>query len=82
MPPKHNLAARLKTARLKADLTQTELAAAAGCAQGNVSDYERGSVEPSVSVLCRLCRALGVSADTLLGLAGKVPLSQMKRGSR
>ena len=69
MPPKHNLAARLKTARLNADMTQAELAAAAGCAQGNLSEYERGSVEPSVSVLRRLCRALGVSSDWLLGIS-------------
>ena len=67
MPPKHDLAARLKTARLKAGMTQEGLARAAKLNQSRVSSYETGT-EPSVDVLRRLCRALGVSADELLGL--------------
>lgn len=81
MPPT-TLGQRLRAARLAADLTQVELAAAAGLAQATVCDFEAGRSQPSAYSLCRLCRALGVSADTLLGLAGKVPVGQMRRGPR
>lgn len=58
----------IRAARLAARLTQAGLAAILGCHQSAVSHLERDRRVPSVAVLVALCGALGVSADTLLGL--------------
>jgi transcriptional regulator with XRE-family HTH domain len=56
--------------RLRRDLgiTQTQLARKLGVTQRTVSDYEIGRSTPGPDMLARLCAALGVSADSLLGL--------------
>ena len=59
---------RLLLARRRADLTQEELAERAGLHKTDVSKMERGRMLPTVPRLRRLCVALGVSADFLLGL--------------
>jgi ribosome-binding protein aMBF1 (putative translation factor) len=59
---------RLLLARRRADLTQEELAARAGLHKTDVSKMERGRMLPTAPRLRRLCVALGVSADFLLGL--------------
>ena len=59
---------RLLLARRRADLTQEELAARAGLHKTDVSKMERGRLLPTAPRLRRLCVALGVSADFLLGL--------------
>ena len=50
----------LREARLRAGLTQDELAARAGTARSQVSRYERGDVLPSLETLRRLIRACGL----------------------
>jgi transcriptional regulator with XRE-family HTH domain len=47
--------------RVQADLTQTELARAAGMTQGHISRYESGQKVPTEEILRRLARATGVS---------------------
>ena len=59
---------RLLLARRRADLTQEELAERAGLHKTDVSKMERGRMLPTAPRLLRLCVALGVSADFLLGL--------------
>jgi transcriptional regulator with XRE-family HTH domain len=59
---------RLLLARRRADLTQEELAERAGLHKTDVSKMERGRMLPTAPRLRRLCVALGVSADFLLGL--------------
>lgn len=59
---------RLRAAREDAELTQDDLAAAIGCTRRQVIRYEQGEQEPTTGRLIALCRALGVSADYLLGL--------------
>jgi len=50
----------LREARLRAGLTQAELAERAGTARSQISRYERGDVLPSLEVLRRLIRACGL----------------------
>lgn len=58
----------IRAARKAAGLTQGALAALLGCQPSAVSHLERDRRTPSVPTLVALCGALGVSADTLLGL--------------
>ena len=55
---------RLTEARLKADMTQRELAARLGVAQQAVSSWEHGQ-EPRASTAVRLAAALGTTADAI-----------------
>jgi transcriptional regulator with XRE-family HTH domain len=50
----------LREARLRAGLTQAELADRAGTARTQISRYERGQVLPSLETLRRLVRACGL----------------------
>jgi transcriptional regulator with XRE-family HTH domain len=53
--------------RTKADLTQREMAARVGLATEVYGRMERGQLLPSVPTLLRVCGALGIDANTLLG---------------
>jgi transcriptional regulator with XRE-family HTH domain len=60
---------RVRKARLDAGMTQLELESRAGLSHRHVTAIEGGRrPEMSVGVLVKLSRALGVSADWLLGL--------------
>ena len=50
----------LREARLRAGLTQGELAERVGTARSQISRYERGDVLPSLETLRRLIRACGL----------------------
>ena len=50
----------LREARLRAGLTQDELARRVGTARSQISRYERGDVLPSLETLRRLVRACGL----------------------
>lgn len=54
-----------RQAQLGRALTQTALAASIGVSPGAVSQWENGTTEPSLSVLPKLARALGVTAGWL-----------------
>ena len=56
----------LRKARLAADLTQEELAHNAGVSRNYVSLLERNLKSPTVVVLLKICRALGVSAGRMI----------------
>ncbi len=62
------IAARLREARIRRGLMQTQLAAALGIDQSLISEYERGVVRVHGTLLAALARELKVSADELLGL--------------
>lgn len=57
----------LREARLRAGLTQRELAARAGKPQSTIARWERGRVEPSLEALREVIRAAGL--DLTYGLA-------------
>lgn len=57
---------KLRTARLKAGMTQTQLAEKIGCTQQEIARYEAGGREPRASMLKRLAEALGCMMEELV----------------
>jgi len=58
---------RLREARIRAGLSQSDLEEISGIPKARLSRYENGHVSPSIHTLERLARALGVSEASLLG---------------
>lgn len=58
----------LKEARLRAGLTQAQIAAAVGVAKNTYSNWETGVREPDLMKIKKLTKVLGVTGDILLGL--------------
>ena len=58
---------RLREAREKKDLTQSQLAEISGLQSSAISHFEAGRRSPSFDNLKRIADALGVSIDYLLG---------------
>lgn len=54
--------------RQNANMTQEELALRMGVTPQAISKWERGQSLPDISLFAQMCKALNVSADTLLGL--------------
>lgn len=65
----------LRTLRLRAGLTQSELAEAANLSLRQCQDIEYGNSNPSMKSLIRLAKALGVSPETIVG-TGAMPQDQ------
>ncbi len=63
----HHIGPNIRELRRKAGWTQTELAQRAGVQLPPLGRIERGEAVPSGRVLMGLIRALGVSADAILG---------------
>lgn len=59
---------RMREARIRAGMTQHELANAIGAAQNSITNYERGIREPDAIKLIAIARALGVTCDYLLDM--------------
>ena len=66
----------LKSARIKAGMTQEQIASAVGVAVTTYSNWELGKREPNVLKIKALAKALGVTGDYLLGLE---PIDQLER---
>lgn len=67
-PITRSLGSRLKSARLRVELTQSQVAKKAGITQAYLAHLETGRYDnPSVAVLLRVADALEVSAMALLG---------------
>lgn len=62
---------RLKTLRLRANLTQKDLAGIIGVSVPTVQFWENGTKKPSMGAIISLSAALRVSADTLLGISAQ-----------
>lgn len=63
------------------NLSQRTVAADLGISQPLLSHYEKGTREPGLSFVCRVCDYYGVTADYLLGRAshpGDVSLSRSR----
>lgn len=65
--PRSTLGERLAEARIKAGLSQAELAERMGTTQPAIAYWERGAKRLRSDVITRLSKILGVSADELLG---------------
>lgn len=60
------LAARLKAAREKAELSQSEAASRAGLYQANIARFETDKGTPTLRVLLKLAEAYGVDVCDLI----------------
>jgi transcriptional regulator with XRE-family HTH domain len=70
---------RLRAARLRAGLTQAELARAVGVAGGErVSRWELGTSAPSIAMRARLAKALGLDLEELLPARGRRDLRRLR----
>lgn len=58
---------RLRDARTKAGLKQSDVAARLDCAPTSLTNWENGKVQPSLDVLSKLCAVYGISPLSLLG---------------
>lgn len=57
---------KLKELREQRELSQEELAARLGVAQGTICDIERGRRGPSLELLAKISKFFGVSTDVFL----------------
>ena len=67
--------------RQSRNLSQRIVAAGLGISQPLLSHYEKGTREPGLNFICRVCDYYGVTADYLLGRAshpGDVSLSRSR----
>lgn len=62
-------ASRLREVRREKGLSQVDLGAMLGYGYTAISNYETGRNEPSLTDFVRLCAALEVSADYILGIS-------------
>jgi transcriptional regulator with XRE-family HTH domain len=60
------LGKELRKARIAAGMTQEELAFKADISRNYVSLLELGEKSPTVQILLRVCKALGVKASTII----------------
>lgn len=65
-PPTTLLGQRLRDARRAAGLSQVQAARRTRISQGQWSEFETGASEPTLAVLRRMARALGVRPGDLL----------------
>lgn len=66
-PSSDGLGTVLRQARIAAGLSQWDVAERIGVTQASITEYELGKRRPRRATLAALARALGVSADSLLG---------------
>ncbi len=71
------LGKEIKKARIDKGLKQKDLIDLTGLSQKHLSQIENDAVDPGASVLRKIALALGVSADTLLG----IPQEQVGKAS-
>lgn len=64
----NTLSSNIRSARLRANLSQAELAKILSKSQTTVAAWETGRSQPDASTIVRLCDTLNVSSDYLLGL--------------
>ena len=58
---------KIRNARKKAGLTQTELASLTGTAQANIAYYENGKRKPKYETLLKIASALNTDVHQLMG---------------
>ena len=73
------LGKRIRAARIKAGLTQSELAERADVSTNHISAIERGVYDTRVEMLYRIATVLGVSGDYLLMGAALQPNTQARQ---
>lgn len=71
MTTQQKVGKRLKEARKKANLTQTEVGRVIGQVYQSYAKYERGQIQLDYDKMITLCKFLNISSDYLLGLETK-----------
>lgn len=66
-----NFADNLRQLRKRKDLKQKELGEAVGLTGSAIGAYERGQREPTLEMVGKIARELGVTTDFLLGATDK-----------
>ena len=56
----------IKYCRVRANMTQSELAILLGVTEVTISNYERGEREPSIDNLKKMAEIFGVTVDELI----------------
>ena len=74
--------AAMAALRRERGLSQRKAAADLGISQGQLSNFENGAREPGPDFICRACDYYGVTADFLLGRAGRSGEESEARRSR
>ena len=62
----YNIGSNIRTARMRANLTQEKMSEMIGVTPQYLSDLERGLVGTSIPTLIRICTELNVSSDFIL----------------
>lgn len=60
---------KLQKARIEKGLSQQQMADLLSMTRGCYAHYEQGVREPTIAVLAKMCRALDLSSDYLIGLS-------------
>lgn len=63
---KEEIASKLKQARIKANMTQREVAEILGMTYQAISNYERGKTKVESDILIKLCKIYNVSVPEIL----------------
>ncbi len=71
-----HLSNRLRVARAERDLSQEQLARAAGVSRQTISSIEKGQYGPSALLAFRLARVLGIPVDELFWIQEMVDESR------
>lgn len=67
------IGANIRTARMRADLTQEKMSEMIGVTPQYLSDLERGLVGTSIPTLIKICTELNVSSDFILFGSSSTP---------
>lgn len=73
---------RLKEARIRAGMTQEELAKKIGVTKGAIANYENGVSVPKIEFLYPLMEALGIDANFVYGVSSpdsSIPVTPHER---
>ena len=73
------LAENIKAARLRAGLTQQELADRIGVSRSKLTGWETRRYQPDVNNFMHLCQVLGVSPESLSGMELENKLADLPR---
>jgi len=63
LEPEYALKRRLIELRMKKEMTQKQLALAAGTHQASIARFERGDYSPTLSFISRLASAMGMKLE-------------------
>lgn len=65
---KDNFVKNIKKARLKANMTQQEVADKINTSRSNITKYEKGMLEPNIDTIGQLAELYNISTDWLFGI--------------